>query len=74
MDFLQQKESVLQSQSDGKRARIEQVKGMLESQGVQGTVVDRYVQKQLAWSEAREKWDTVRSEASGKYSSLFSFS
>ena len=67
MRFLRSKESILTPNSEIKGSRIQQLKDKVQSQGVQGTVVDRYVEKQLAWSIARGDWDAVRSEALGKW-------
>lgn len=47
-------------------SRIRASKDRFEGNCVSGTVVDRYVEKQIAWSEARGKWDAVRSEAQGE--------
>ena len=66
MRFLRSKETVLTPKSDVVGSRLHDAKNMLETNGVSGTVVDRYVEKQLAWSEARGRWDAVRSEALGK--------
>jgi hypothetical protein len=68
MRFLRSKESILTPASEIKGVRLLEAKDKLQSQGVQGTVVDLYVQKQLAWSEARGKWDAVRVEAQGELS------
>jgi hypothetical protein len=35
---------------------------------LEGTVVGRYVRKQLAWAEAQGNWDAVRDEAEGEFS------
>jgi hypothetical protein len=67
MRFLRSKESILTPESEIKGSRIQEVKEKLQGQGIQGTVVDRYVEKQLAWSVARGDWDAVRSEALGKF-------
>lgn len=66
MRFLRSKESILTPQSEIRGSRLQNVKDKLEGHGIQGTVVDRYVDKQLAWSEARGRWDEVRSESQGK--------
>jgi hypothetical protein len=66
MRFLRSKETVLTPKSEIAGSRLRSSKDKMEAQGVSGTVVDRYVEKQLAWSEARGKWDAVRSEAQGK--------
>ncbi|GIJ92596.1 hypothetical protein Asppvi_001874 [Aspergillus pseudoviridinutans] len=63
MRFLRSKESILTPDSEVKGSRVALVKDKAAQIGIQGTVVDRYVEKQLAWSEARGKWDAVRSEA-----------
>ncbi|MCJ1404411.1 hypothetical protein MMC11_007636 [Xylographa trunciseda] len=63
MRFLRSKESILTPDSEIKGTRIQQVRDKLQGQGIQGTVVDRYVEKQLEWSVARGEWDAVRSEA-----------
>jgi hypothetical protein len=66
MRFLRSKESILTPDSEIKGSRVQQVKDKLQGQGIQGTVVDRYVEKQLAWSVARGEWDAVRAEAQGE--------
>ena len=64
--FLRSKETVLTPKSDIVGSRMRNAKNMIEANDGSGTVVDRYVEKQLAWSEARGKWDAVRSEALGE--------
>ncbi len=66
MKFLRSKETVLTPKSEIVGSRLRGAKDKMEVNGVSGTVVDRYVEKQIAWSEARGKWDAVRSEALGK--------
>ena len=66
MKFLRSKETVLTPKSDVVGSRLRSAKDKLEANGISGTVVDRYVEKQIAWSEARGNWDAVRSEALGK--------
>ena len=66
MKFLRSKETILTPKSDIMGSRLLSAKGTLEAGGVSGTVVDRYVEKQIALSEARGKWDAVRSEALGE--------
>ena len=66
MKFLRSKETILTPKSDILGSRLLGAKSTLEVAGVSGTVVDRYVEKQIAWSEARGKWDAVRSEALGE--------
>ena len=63
MKFLRSNETILTPQSQIVGSRLKSAKDKVEAQGLSGTVVDRYVEKQLAWSEARGKWDAVRSEA-----------
>ncbi|KAJ6031762.1 hypothetical protein N7540_002494 [Penicillium herquei] len=63
MRFLRSKESILTPNSEIKGSKVALAKDKAAQIGIQGTVVDRYVQKQIAWSEARGKWDAVRSEA-----------
>ncbi|KAI1340032.1 hypothetical protein F5Y15DRAFT_415460 [Xylariaceae sp. FL0016] len=63
MRFLRSRESTLTPQSGIKSTKLYELGGKLMEQGVEGTVVDRYVQKQLAWSQARGEWDAVRSAA-----------
>ena len=63
MKFLRSKETILTPQSQIVSSRLKSAKDKVEAQGLSGTVVDRYVEKQLAWSEARGKWDAVRTEA-----------
>lgn len=65
MKFLRSKETILTPKSEILGARIRGGKDKVEANGVPGTVVDRYVEKQIAWSEARGMWDAVRSEAQG---------
>ena len=67
MEFLRSKEPILTPKSDILGSRLLSAKTALEAGELSGTVVDRYVEKQIAWSEARGKWDAVRSEALGKY-------
>lgn len=66
MKFLRSKETLLTPKSEVVGARVRDGKDTFEAKGVSGTVVDRYVEKQIAWSEARGKWDAVRSEAQGE--------
>lgn len=66
MKFLRSKETILTPKSDILGSRLLNAKNNLKAGGVSGTVVDRYVEKQIAWSEARGKWDAVRSEALGE--------
>ena len=66
MKYLRSKETILTPKSEIVGSRIRGAKDKMEANGVSGTVVDRYVEKQIAWSEARGKWDAVRSEASGE--------
>ncbi|KAL9601240.1 MAG: hypothetical protein Q9219_002645 [cf. Caloplaca sp. 3 TL-2023] len=63
MKFLRSKETLLTPKSEIVGTRLRNAKDKMEGSGVSGTVVDRYVEKQIAWSEARGKWDTIRSEA-----------
>ena len=65
MKFLRSKETVLTPKSDITGSRYKTAKEKVETQCICGTVVDLYGEKQLAWSEARGKWDAVRSEAHG---------
>lgn len=66
MKFLRSKETLLTPKSDIVGSRLRSAKDKMEGNGISGTVVDRYVEKQIAWSEARGKWDAVRSEALGE--------
>ena len=66
MKFLRSKETLLTPKSEIVGSRVRGARDKLEVNGVPGTVVDRYVEKQIAWSEARGKWDAVRSEALGE--------
>lgn len=66
MKFLRSKETLLTPKSEIVGSRNRGGKDKFEANGVSGTIVDRYVEKQIAWSEARGKWDAVRSEALGK--------
>lgn len=66
MKFLRSKETLLTPQSEITGSRLRGAKDRMEANGIPGTVVDRYVEKQIAWSEARGKWDTVRVEALGE--------
>ena len=70
MRFLRSKETLLTPKSEIVGSRVRGGKDKLEANGVSGTVVDRYVEKQIAWSEARGKWDAVRSEALGEVKSF----
>ncbi|KAJ3542808.1 hypothetical protein NM208_g3894 [Fusarium decemcellulare] len=63
MKFLRSRETILTPNSAILGSRVLDAKDHFEAQGIPGTVVDRYVEKQLAWSEARGKWDAVRSQA-----------
>lgn len=66
MKFLRSKETLLTPKSEIVAARVRDGKYKFEANGISGTVVDRYVEKQITWSEARGKWDAVRSEAQGE--------
>lgn len=65
MKFLQSKEAIHAPQSAILGSRQQGAKDQTEARGVLGTVAERYVKKQLAWSEARGEWDAARSEALG---------
>jgi hypothetical protein len=44
---------------------VKGAKELLVKKGIPPTTVDVYVEKQLKWSEARQKWDAARNIAIG---------
>ena len=70
MKFLRSKETLLTPKSEVLGSQLKGAGDKMQAKGVPGSVVDRYVEKQMAWSEARGKWDAVRSEALGKACSM----
>lgn len=66
MRFLRSRETLLTPKSEIVGARVCDGKDKFVANGVSGTVVNRYVEKQITWSEARGKCHAVRSEAQGE--------
>lgn len=67
MKFLQSKDPTVAPERPKPNDRdLHRAKQRAQEQGIQSSAIDKYVQKQAAWSEARAKWEDLRSQDLGK--------